>query len=715
MEERDLILLMDNSLSQLNVGIIAVAGNEKTSKKERRHENLSDLKSCRKSTNRTQEKGKSDMDLEQDDSEEGNNRNLTCTNIPGSLAPERKMPSLTKDTSKEEQASQQRTDSNLDDRMDIEDYQDEKFYKSLIDMTIGNEMDCCDNEKLAAQDICLTQVDEIEDDRKHNSVDTSSASSSYPLDGRWQMSWTLYPANSTTFTVHKHIFEMFDHPCEIMLVGPKGCTCPSFQWPVAVTSAENPVFQQSKTVISSGVETTRIEWTTTDPQYGEIKWTKLGTVEGKSEGFEVNNDDVVSPYPLDGYWELTWKTYPLEPTVFRVQNNCFELFDYMCEIKPGQPENNYCPSFQWPVTVSSIEASIFQESKSSLPPGMKQTEWPTSITWTISDRDYGEVTWTRIDASSESSCIRKQKRSWQLLNELMKNESIKRRKEEEELEMKSSVLGKSWDLVEKAIALETEDFKTIARDDILYLAKRLLEAQADFKEKKIPCHVDIAYHHTQSANLETIRTNGLLSRNERDQRNVYSTTYNGSAYGDGIYCSTNPWKYACSRYGDTTILLARMKGFEKNVGSYRSLSGSNENDFNTLNVLFQDFCVLQGCKQCIPLFRFEAKFLRKHGVDDLHDAEYFLQKLASFQRIVQNLLDQIFNDNIHTEVDTAWADNSWTTLGNAWAPQGNQLLPVAMSNTARLVTLTGVILMNLVLNRLVLPPYFSNLLLLLLS
>ena len=134
MEERDLILLMDNSLSQLNVGIIAVAGNEKTSKKERRHENLSDLKSCRRSTNRTQEKGKSDMDLEQDDSEEGNNRNLTCTNIPGSLAPERKMPSLTKDTSKEEQASQQRTDSNLDDRMDIEDYEDDKFHKSLIDI-----------------------------------------------------------------------------------------------------------------------------------------------------------------------------------------------------------------------------------------------------------------------------------------------------------------------------------------------------------------------------------------------------------------------------------------------------------------------------------------------------------------------------------------------------------------------------------------------------
>jgi hypothetical protein len=126
--------------------------------------------------------------------------------------------------------------------------------------------------------------------------------------------------------------------------------------------------------------------------------------------------------------------------------------------------------------------------------------------------------------------------------------------------------------------LQTETIKTkgieiIAQDDIVFLAERFLRAQKDFNDRKIPCHVDIAYHHTRSENLQTRKTNGLLSRSEREQQNIYSN-FNGSIYGDGVYCSTDPGRHAKMRYGDTSILLAHMSGIEsfdrstKNVNTF---------------------------------------------------------------------------------------------------------------------------------------------------
>lgn len=291
-------------------------------------------------------------------------------------------------------------------------------------------------------------------------------------------------------------------------------------------------------------------------------------LDGKSDAVGKENDDTTSvSYPLDGRWEMSWKSYPGDTTTFVVHKHNFKMFEYPCEIKLEGLENNYCPSFQWPVTVISVTNPVFQKSKLAIPPGMKSTEWPTRIEWTTTDLGYGEITWTKtISASSKQSDIRDRKRAHQPLYLSEIETSIKKRRELEEFRMESSIPGKAWGLVEGALSLQTEDIKTkgieiIAQDDIIFLAERFLRAQQDFNERKIPCHVDIAYHHTRSENLQTIQTKGLLSRSEREEQNIYSN-YNGSVYGDGIYCSTDPNRYAQVRYGDTTILLARKSGIE---------------------------------------------------------------------------------------------------------------------------------------------------------
>ncbi len=227
---------------------------------------------------------------------------------------------------------------------------------------------------------------------------------------------------------------------------------------------------------------------------------------------------------------------------------------------------------------------------------------------------------------------------------------VKVRREEEEKRMKSSIPGRAWDLVKAILVLSSqiEDFEAIAEDDMIYLAERLLRAQKCSKELNLPWTVDIAYHHTQSINLKTIKTDGLLSLQEREERNIRSP-YNGSVHGDGIYCSKDPILFGTGRrYGDTVIMLARMKG----------LVSFNESNYFCDTLLRSGFCVLKRCNQCIPLFQFKSELLGSiypaQNSSEQDRFERFREKLAVFQKMVQGQLDQIVNDNITTQVDIAW-------------------------------------------------------------
>ena len=230
------------------------------------------------------------------------------------------------------------------------------------------------------------------------------------------------------------------------------------------------------------------------------------------------------------------------------------------------------------------------------------------------------------------------------------NTLIAKRRAKEDLQMSSSTLGKAWSLVEGAISLETEHIKMIAQDDIISLAERLLIAQTDYSRQNIPVHVDIAYHHTSCKNLKTIITNGLLSRSERKRHlpDVFPQKQ-GIKHGDGIYCSACPSAYANGFYGDTTILLVRLKGKV-------CIKSRGESPFNTFAVPHRQICVLQRCNQSIPLFQFPLKLL-KNNAD-------FLSKLSEFHEKVQRLLDKIFNRGIHTPVNNDWARPSLKQVGS---------------------------------------------------
>ena len=68
---------------------------------------------------------------------------------------------------------------------------------------------------------------------------------------------------------------------------------------------------------------------------------------------------------------------------------------------------------------------------------------------------------------------------------------------------------------------ENDEFiEPVARDDIVFLAERLLQKQEEFKANGIPFHVCIGYHYTDERNMNDIRTNGLMTKAERDTKNV---------------------------------------------------------------------------------------------------------------------------------------------------------------------------------------------------
>ena len=201
------------------------------------------------------------------------------------------------------------------------------------------------------------------------------------------------------------------------------------------------------------------------------------------------------------------------------------------------------------------------------------------------------------------------------------------------------------------IAMESQNIlllrdSTSTYNNLAVLVERLFHAQNEFRKlgNGVPYHVDIAYHSTLSENLKSIEAQGLLSRREREEKNIYVKS-NGSFYGDGVYCSTNPSSIG---NGDTMILLARLKGAELRVqGAELFHNVTTKGSFyHTKAILKTDACVLQNGYQCVPLFSFSSKLLQ---LADLNQDSCFLYELAEFHETVQRrLLDRWFNDGAVT-------------------------------------------------------------------
>ena len=98
---------------------------------------------------------------------------------------------------------------------------------------------------------------------------------------------------------------------------------------------------------------------------------------------------------------------------------------------------------------------------------------------------------------------------------------------------------------------------TVAQDDMVFLAKQMLDKSEEFKKNNLPSSVDVGYHYTNQSAMSQIRTNGLLTKADRESRKVASS-FHGSVFGDGIYTSENPTAF--QDYGDVGLLVGRLKG-----------------------------------------------------------------------------------------------------------------------------------------------------------
>ena len=228
------------------------------------------------------------------------------------------------------------------------------------------------------------------------------------------------------------------------------------------------------------------------------------------------------------------------------------------------------------------------------------------------------------------------------------------RKEKEQAAMHEGVTGRAYLLVEKVLQKYCEileedpalkeiakqgQLETVGRDDMVYLAEKMMVCQADFQKQQEPesndgdynnndddddddsmaclkggisshaseaqgreehtvqsdsksrrksSTVEIAYHYTVEERMHNIRQDGLLTRsNLRDSRKSTSAKNNlkmqarhGARYGNGIYTGDNP--YAFCPYGDTGLLVAILKGTERRIKSTETLSEIERKEANTV-------------------------------------------------------------------------------------------------------------------------------------
>ncbi|KAL7561648.1 hypothetical protein ACA910_018539 [Epithemia clementina (nom. ined.)] len=158
-------------------------------------------------------------------------------------------------------------------------------------------------------------------------------------------------------------------------------------------------------------------------------------------------------------------------------------------------------------------------------------------------------------------------------------------------------------------------------DDMVPMAEHLIALQERFETDGKPVHVDIGFHWTQPNNLSRIQTDGLLTKAERDARNI-AANFNGSALGDGIYTASDPYSFCGTHYGPICIVVARLKGITitPTRPKYIAVGGVQGNATTTSTgsstgsvgdtVVSGTVNVLKTSAQCIPLLYFSDTWIR---------------------------------------------------------------------------------------------------------
>ena len=176
-------------------------------------------------------------------------------------------------------------------------------------------------------------------------------------------------------------------------------------------------------------------------------------------------------------------------------------------------------------------------------------------------------------------------------------------------------------------------FRQFPSDNLVGFIEKLLNKQTEFRSAGKSFRVDIGCHNTTSADIESIKTEGLLTKNERKHRQITPTQENGSRLGEGVYTASNPVHFF-QRYGSTHLVLLRLKGKEL----FRNFRPEYGGDFDSVSDPTQT--MLRTSAQCAPIVEFE-----------LDQATYMgtpcplLRALMEYSLCLESLTDILLNDS----------------------------------------------------------------------
>jgi len=211
----------------------------------------------------------------------------------------------------------------------------------------------------------------------------------------------------------------------------------------------------------------------------------------------------------------------------------------------------------------------------------------------------------------------------------------------------STSQGRAWDFVHKVAANHRRliqydsnkpdwngnNFKVVHTDDLVYTTKRLLDMQDAFRAAGKPVTVDIGFHYTDASNMHRIRTDGLLTKAEREASQIRAE-FKGATFGDGVYLANNPYSYHKFCGGEQGLLVARLKGSVEQKDTVLGREGDSD-----------EVCVLQQSAQCVALVQYHADVVSLN-----QDEAVGNQMVHEYHCSLQAVVDECFNDGQKTEV-----------------------------------------------------------------
>jgi deltex-like protein len=210
-------------------------------------------------------------------------------------------------------------------------------------------------------------------------------------------------------------------------------------------------------------------------------------------------------------------------------------------------------------------------------------------------------------------------------------------------------------------------FCLVNMDDMVFLAERVFRLQEQYRQEGKDTFVDIGYHYTHSANMDCIRTDGLMSNAERRANSVQNFNgSNGAVLGDGIYTAGNPFSYHSFGQADQGLLVARLKGNTEIIQNEQNrvqISSSNVDSIVGRAGGSDEVCVLRSGSQCLALVQYPASLV------DIHHDDALGNKLVyDYHCSAQTIVDQFFNIGCEpTQIQTILA--SQATVRALLSPQ----------------------------------------------